>query len=77
MPHIQHRWYGPPETIQAVRDALAGDPRVTGMIPPPDQPLRVLDGASALTVASTEALPLPPGLADDKPETITALQGSF
>lgn len=77
MPHIQHRWYGAPDTVEATRQALAGDPRVTGMIPPIDQPLRVLDGASALTVAATEALPLPPGLAADKPETIAALQGTF
>ena len=76
MPWIEHRWYGPADLMTAVREALPLDASIIGtLVPPRDQPLRVLDGESAISfLASIEMTP-PEGVKDDRPQTITALQG--
>lgn len=73
----QLRWYGPAELVEAARGTLTGDPRLGGIIPPPEEALRILDGLASLTVIATEAIPTPAGLQDDRSETVAALQGSF
>lgn len=76
MSWIEHRWYGPSELMVAVRDALPLDAAVIGtLVPPRDQPLRVLDGESAISFLATTQMTPPEGVKDDRPQTITALQG--
>ena len=84
---IQHYWYGPlPAAEAALRalgwhapgeDAVGLDPRVGGMVPPPGTPLFALDGDAMMSVAASEALPVPPGLSDDRPQLGARLLGSF
>lgn len=74
---FEHRWYGLPAVIEATRAALATDPRVGSIVPAPGTPIRVLDGASALSFSATEAFPLPAGLLNDKPQTIAAIHGAL
>ncbi len=73
---IEHRWYGPVTLMEQVRTSLPVDPTVIGsMVPPLDEPMRVLDGDAALSFLATTTIPLPDGVRNDRPETIRALQG--
>jgi hypothetical protein len=75
-PH-ERRWYGAPAIVEAARTALAADPRIGVVVPPPGVPLRVLDGESAISFTASEPIALWPGLKDDRPQTITALHGAL
>jgi hypothetical protein len=73
---IEHRWYGPAATVDAARAALPADTAVIGaLIPPLGVSLRVLDGEAAISFLAREAVSLPAGLKDDKPQLLTALHG--
>jgi hypothetical protein len=71
-----HRFYGPPELVEAFREELLDLPDIGSIVPPPDTPFRVLDGAAAISFTSTSSsFPCPEGLFNDRPQTIEALQG--
>lgn len=72
---IVHRFYGPPELVEAFRQSLAEREDIGAVVPPYDGPLRALDGLAAISFTSTTNIPCPEGLFNDRPETVTALQG--
>jgi len=74
---IVHRFYGPPELVDAFREALAERDDIGAVVPPLDTPLRALDGLAAISFTSTSNVPCPTGLFNDRPETLTALQGNL
>jgi len=85
---VQHFWCGPQPAAEAALRALgwhapgeepavALDPRVGGMVPPPGTGLGALDGDAMVAVVATEALPVPPGLSADRPLLGARLIGTF
>lgn len=78
MKWIEHRWYGPAAAIGKARAALPQDSALIGaLVPPLDEPLRVLDGMAALSFMAAVQHPVPAGVKDDKPQLIMALHGSL
>lgn len=72
---IDHRWVGLPDKINSIRDAFRTDPRIGTMVPHYDEPVRVLDGLSAISFLATEAIPAPEGIDPNKPQTLTVIHG--
>jgi hypothetical protein len=65
-------WHGPGET-----PLVPPDPRLGGLLPPPGEAPRDVDGVAYAALVAREPLPLPPGLAETGPELSAALLGSF
>ena len=83
----QHFWYGPMPAAEAALRSLGWyapgetpvplDPRVGGLVPPPGMALFALDGDVMVAVVANQPLPVPPGLAANRPQLGARLIGSF